>query len=128
MCIADFIYKAAEKEIFPTQEKLTTLTTLRKLKADAGHMLPPYNSAEHEDVELYRLNPGNVGNPILIEHEASEENDDETHSAECISINDVRGGGNSSSGIGDNSEPRISTDEDIAIRAQAAAFPRPMIH
>ena len=41
----DFVYDAAVKFIFPTQEELTSLTTLRKLKADAGHMLPPYNGA-----------------------------------------------------------------------------------
>ena len=65
-------------------------------------------------------------NPISIEYETSEEKDDETKSAKCISINDVRVGGDSGSGIGDNSEPRILTDEDIVIRAQAriaAAFP-----
>ena len=102
------------------------MTTLKKLKADAGHMMPPYNSAEHEDSKLHRLNPRNVGNPAPIEYEGSEEEDDETHSAECISINDVRGGGDSGSGIDDNSEPRILIDENIAIRAQAGiatAFP-----
>ena len=79
MFITDFVNDATEKGIFPTQGELTTLTTLRKLKADARHMLPTYNSAEHEDSELYRFNPGNVGNPI--EHEVSKEKDDETHSA-----------------------------------------------
>ena len=53
-------------------------------------MLPPYNSVEHEDSELYRLEPENIGNPTLIEHGTSKEVVDETHSAEYISINDVR--------------------------------------
>ena len=82
-------------------------------------MMPPYNSAKHEDSEFYRLNSANVGNPAPIEYEQSEENYDETYSAECISINDVREEGDSGSKIDDNSEPRIPTDEDIAIRAQA---------
>ena len=41
------------------------------------------------------------------------------------SINDVRKGSDSGSRIGESSEPRIPTDEDIAIRAQTgieAAF------
>ena len=125
MYLTDFAYAASEKGIFPTQEELTTLTTLRKLKADAGHMMSSYNSAEHKDSELYLFNPGNVENQAPIECEESEEKDDETNSEECISINDVREGGDSSSGIGDNSEPRIPIDEDIAIRVQtgiAAAF------
>ena len=117
MCLTDLVYETAEKGIFPSQKEYTSLTTLRKLKANAGHMTPPYNSAEHEDSKLYRLNPGNVVNQASIEYKESEEKDDETHSAKCISINDGRGKGNSSSGIGDNSEPRISTDE------TAAAFP-----
>ena len=119
MCTTDFVFDAAEKGIFPSKEELTTLTTLSKLKADAGHMLAPYNSAEHKDSELYRLAPRNVGKSTSIGHEASEGKDDETHSAECISINDVRRRSDSSSGIGDSSEQRIPTDEDIAIRAQA---------
>ena len=44
----------------------------------------------HENSELYRLEPGNVGNSTLIEHEASDEEEDETHSEEYISINDAR--------------------------------------
>ena len=126
MCITDFIYEAAEKERFLTQEEFISLTTLRKLKTDAGHMMPRYNSAEHEDSERYRLKPGNFGKPTSIKHETKEGKNDETHSAECISINDVSRGGNSGSGIGDNSEPRIPMDKNIAIRAQAgiaAAFP-----
>ena len=115
MCLTEFVYEAAEKGIFPTQEELATLTTLRKLKADAGHLMPPYNSAEYEDSELYRLNPGNVGNQVPIGCEESEEKDDETHSKECISINVVRRGDDSSRGI----ETRIPTDEDITTRAQA---------
>ena len=93
---------------------------------DAGRMLPPYNSAEHEDSERYWLKPRNVRNSIPIKHEASQEKDDETHSAEWISINDIREGGDSGSGIGDSSEPRIPTYENMAIRAQAgiaATFP-----
>ena len=79
-----------------------------------------------QNSELYRFNPGNVGNQAPIERAKSEGKDDETHSEECISINDVRKGGDSSSGIGDNSESRIPTEDDIAIRAQsgiAAVFP-----
>ena len=126
MCIIDFVYEVAEKVIFPSQGELTTLTTVGKLKAEAGHMMPPYNSAEHEDSEPYRLNPGNVGNLAPIEYQESEEKDIEAHSAECISINDAREGGNSGSGISDINEPRIPTDDDIAIRARAgivATFP-----
>ena len=45
------------------------------------------------------------------------EKDNETHSEECVSINDVRKGDDSSSEIGDNRESRILTDEDITICA-----------
>ena len=41
ICIIDFVYDAAEKAIFPIQEELFALTTLIKLKTDAGHTLPP---------------------------------------------------------------------------------------
>ena len=64
---------------------MTTLTTLRKLKADAGHMLPIYNSAKHADSELYRFASGNVERSTLTEHEKSEDEVEEAHSAECIS-------------------------------------------
>ena len=127
--ITDFVYEAAEKRIFPTQRELITLTTLRKLKADAGHMMQPYSSAEHEDSELYRLNPGKVRNPAPIEHEESEGNDDETHSAECVLINDVRGGGDSCSGIGDNQEFLPTRTLQFVLRSGLQRhFSRPMIH
>ena len=61
-----------------------------------------------------------------IRHEESEIKDDEAHSEECVSINDVRRGDDSSCGIGDNCQKRIPTDEDITTRAQAgivAALP-----
>ena len=106
MCITDFVYEAAEKIIFKAQVELTMLAMLKKQK----------------------VAPENVVNSIPTEHEESDEENDETHSAECISINDVRGGGDIGSGIGDSSEPRIPTDEDIAIRVQAwiaATFPLP---
>ena len=125
MCTRDFVYETVEKWILPTQGELTTLTTLGKLKADAGHMMPPYNNAEHEDFELYRLNPGNIGNPASIEYKEKNKKM-MSHTRGNASINDVRRGGYSDSGIGDNSEPRIPTNEDIEIRAQAgivAAFP-----
>ena len=54
-----------------------------------------------------------------------------THLAEFISINNVQGGSDSGRGIGDSSEPRIPTGDDIAIRAKAgiaATFSQPMIH
>ena len=93
-------------------------------------MLPPFISAEH-DSELYRFESRNAGNSTsctttLTAHEESEEEDDEMHSAECISVSDARSGGDSGGGTGEISKPRMPTDEDIAIRAQAeiaTAFP-----
>ena len=71
-------------------------TTLRNLKAEAGHKHSLFSSAEHEDSKLYRFEPGNVGSSTgetktLLKSLEVEEDDDEILSAECISVNDVRG-------------------------------------
>ena len=62
----------------------------------------------------------------MTRREESEGKDDETHSEECVPINDSRRRNDSSSESCDYSEPTIPTNEDIVTRAQvgiATTFP-----
>ena len=65
MCLTQFVYQTAERGVFTTVEKRTTLTTLRDKRARAGLPMPPYESAEHEDSKLYVNEPGCVEFPIM---------------------------------------------------------------
>ena len=60
MCLTQFVYEAAESEVFTTVEEQTTLTTLRCMKERAGFPVSPHESAEHEGSDLYVDEPGCV--------------------------------------------------------------------
>ena len=58
MCLTQFVYEAAESEVFTSVEEQTTLTTLRCMKERAGF-------PEHEDSDLYVDEPGCVSFPTV---------------------------------------------------------------
>ena len=65
MCLTQFVYEAAERGVFTTVEERTTLTTRRDMESRAELSVPPYESAEHEDSELYVDEPGCVEFPTV---------------------------------------------------------------
>ena len=58
--LTKFVHQAAEQGFIPTQKELTFLVTMRSLRGEAGHPLPPYNSLKYEDSGLSGYVPGKV--------------------------------------------------------------------
>ena len=108
VCITKFVHKASKRGVLPAQEELTTLTTLKNLKAEAGNPIWLYSCEEHEDSELYEYRPGNV-----------KVNEGDEHETELLfakyfpSTYEPTGVGNCT---GEASEPRLLTDKNTTIR------------
>ena len=114
-----FCTRSCRERNIPNPGKIDYVNYVEKTEDRCWIYASTLQQAKHEGSELYRFKPGNVGNSHLTENDESDEEDDETHSAECILVNDVRRGGDSDSETDDSNEPRIPNDEDIATRAQA---------